>query len=240
MCAMVLEGITGFGSTVIAMPLVTLLIPIKTAVPLLSLMSLGFSVYMFLTNRRFINKRVLGTIMLFAGVGFPIGMLLFGVMEEKPLKLLLGVFVTFCAVQALFGMGKKLAEGKNAESRLGRIAKRVMLFFGGLFQGAFACGGPLIVIYTHSVISSKDEFRATMSSVWLILNTVLLIKNIAVGGIITGDFLLLLLKVLPFWAIGAFVGNLLHKKASIKSFTLITNLILLAAGVIALATALTK
>ena len=75
--AFLLEGVTGFGSTVIALPFVAMLLGIKVAVPLLCLLGLPMALYIVLRSRRSIRRREFLFIAFYAGIGIPFGIFLF-------------------------------------------------------------------------------------------------------------------------------------------------------------------
>ena len=240
MLSMGLESITGFGATILALPFLSMFIDVRSAVALMSMMSGMFGVYVFCAERRFMQRTVLKNILIFGGIGLPVGILLFSVLPERWLKLILGVFVTFSAVKALIqqrlaGKQTASAQPEKAECTWG---DRIALLIGGVFHGAFAAGGPLFTLYVSRQHLSKSQFRATMTFVWVVFNAVLLIKNICISGIITTDFLKMWLLAIPFLIAGAVVGNFLHRRVSIRVFTLLTNLLLLIAGLSTLFTQL--
>ena len=229
LAGMSLESITGFGATIIALPFLSMLISVKIAVPLMSLVSFAFGLYIFIINHKYIDKKVLKAIIIFSGLGMPLGMAAFSYLPERLLKLILGVFVTGYAIRSLIQCLKK--NHKKEKKTLPEIIYRIALFAGGVFHGAFAAGGPLMIVYVSKRIHDKTVYRATMTCVWVIFNFILLIKNILIGGIITAGFVKMWLCCLPFLVIGAMIGSRMHKKVSIEAFSLLTNVILLFAGV---------
>ena len=68
-------GLTGFGSSVTAMPLLVLFIPLRTAVPLMLVFDLVSNVLLGLKNRRFIEKREALRLIPFMVAGMAVGVL---------------------------------------------------------------------------------------------------------------------------------------------------------------------
>jgi uncharacterized membrane protein YfcA len=97
---------------------------------------------------------------------------------------------------------------------------------GGIIHGAFASGGPLIVIYSTQAMPNKSNFRATLSILWLTLNTIIIGQNIAKGAI-TPDIIRLVLWSLPFLLVGVILGNIAHKKIKDNQFTKLVYVVLL-------------
>ena len=227
MLSMGLESITGFGATVLALPFLTLLLPVKTAVPLMSMMSLLLGLWILARQFRLVDWGAIRAILLWTGLGMPIGMLGFRFFPERALRLILGCFVIAAAIKALLDARNA---SKHVQAGPNRAVNAALLFLGGIFHGAFSCGGPLIVVCVSKKIQEKSVFRATLTTVWVILNTVLLVKHLMAGDVITGDFLLLWIGCIPFFAAGAAAGNWLHGRVGREAFSLAANLLLLAAG----------
>ena len=53
---------------------------------------------------------------------------------------------------------------------------KLLLFCGGIIQGAFGTGGPFVVIYSSKALPDKKVFRVTLSLLWLSMNSIRLLK----------------------------------------------------------------
>jgi len=226
--ASVMESITGFGSGIISMPFLASLIGLKTAVPMTMVISVIFTTYMLITNYKKVAWKVYFVIIGFVILGLPIGIFIFSYFDEKSLKLILGIFILVFSIRALI---RTKYPSKSTDTKVYGVFQRVMLFMGGIAQGAFATGGPFIVIYSADKLKEKSVFRATMCSVWLTLNSILLTKNFFIGGIMTKQVFTYVAAAVPFFITGTVIGLKLHKRVSIKAFTLMINIVLLAAGI---------
>ncbi len=92
-----LEAITGFGCTVLALPFVTLLLGIGEAKFLLAILAWALALYMAISKRKRIVWKQYGIILLFVGLGLPIGMYAFATLPKALLVKLLGVFIIISA-----------------------------------------------------------------------------------------------------------------------------------------------
>lgn len=225
--ASIMESITGFGSGIISMPFLAVLIGLKTAVPMTMVISVMFTIYMLITNYNKVVLNVYFVIIGFVILGLPFGIFIFSYFKEETLKLILGIFILIFAMRALI---KEKYPAKVNNSKAFAVFQRIMLFMGGIAQGAFATGGPFIVIYSADKIKEKSSFRATMSCVWLTLNSILIVKNFIIGGIMTKLVFTGVAAAFPFFIAGTIIGMKLHKIVSIKIFTLMINIVLLVAG----------
>ena len=215
--ANVLESITGFGATVAELPLVSSIVGIKTAVVALCMVSLTLSSFVVIKYHKKVDEKAYLNIIICALIGMPIGMLAFSHLPERTLKIGLGIFIIFAAVHGFIVFFSKRKNRKPPHNAV----LRLMLLLGGIVHGAFASGGPFLVIYASQKIDDKGSFRATMCAVWVTLNSMLLIKYIFTGTFVFNQVMPVYLAALPFLAAGAAIGFFLHKKVSQRVFSFI-------------------
>jgi len=222
-----LEAITGFGCTVLAFPFVIALMgDLEIAKIVLSILAWLLALYFVITKFGQIQWKQFGTIVLLAGVGMPVGMLLFKSLDAVTLKKALGVFIILSAAIQLYKIFVTKAETYSLPKWVGYT----FLFSGGIVHGAFAVGGPLIVLYSSQKIPDKGQFRATMCLLWTTLNTVLMIQYLLEKKLtfaIGYDMLFLI----PFLVAGIYAGEIIHKKVSEVLFKKIIFISLLLVGV---------
>ncbi|MDR1224280.1 MAG: sulfite exporter TauE/SafE family protein [Tannerella sp.] len=222
-----LEAVTGFGCTVLAFPFVVLLMKdLEQAKIILSILAWALAVYFACTKYRQINRKQFGIILLFAGIGLPAGMILFKNADAALLTRALGVFIVLSAAVQLY---KCFVPGK-ANRKTPALAGYAFLLAGGVVHGAFAIGGPLIVLYAAERIPDKGQFRATMCLLWTALNTVLITHYFFENRLTvqTGRDLSVLL---PFLIAGIVAGEMIHNKVSELLFKKIVFTSLLLVGV---------
>ncbi|MEN6312956.1 MAG: sulfite exporter TauE/SafE family protein [Clostridiaceae bacterium] len=237
-----IEGITGFGCTVLALPFCSSLAGIKVAVPVLVIIAWLLALYIIIIDFRKIIWREYIKIIAFVILGLPIGMWLFGRLPEAILKKLLGAFMIIVAIRGLYAVFmSKRAEGCCGEAMEGpgkragiarykSVLLNFVLFLGGVIHGAFGSGGPFIVIYAAKALPDKSNFRATISMLWLTLNSIIIIRDLR-GGVMSEPVLKIVLWTLPFLAIGMVLGNYAHKKIRGNSFVKLVYGVLLLSGV---------
>ena len=205
-----MEAVTGFGCTVLAFPFVIFLMKdMEQAKIILSILALITAGYFVVTKFGYINWKQFGVIMLVAGLGMPIGMLAYNHLDASITKKALGVFIVVTAAVQLY---KSFAPA-TVERSLPNFIGYMFLFAGGIVHGAFAVGGPLIVLYSTGKIPDKGQFRATMCLLWTILNTALMFQFL-IEKKITLDVGHNLMILLPFLIAGIFTGEVIHKKVN--------------------------
>ena len=102
---------------------------------------------------------------------------------------------------------------------------------GGIVHGAFASGGPFVVLYAVKKLEDKGEFRATLCLLWASLNTVLMI-DFYQDGIFTTEIMTELGILMPFLVAGIISGELIHNKVDPEIFKKIVFTVLLITGII--------
>ncbi|MCM1027035.1 MAG: sulfite exporter TauE/SafE family protein [Roseburia sp.] len=242
--ANIIQGITGFAGTILAMPASVLLVGEGVARPVLNVLGLLSGVYVFAGNRKSVDRGELGRILpvMTAGIlaGLGIRALLAG--KEKALYLALGGFVLVLAARGLYrqlaGAERRRrqrgeAGGEMSAQRsvgLGRRAGDLALLLGaGVAHGIFVSGGPLLIGYLTGRLRDKTVFRATISTVWIVLNSLILLGDIR-EGLWNADCLRTLAVAVPFLTGGMLIGGRLYRIMSQRAFLILTYVLLALSG----------
>ena len=230
-----MEGITGFGCTVLALPFCIALAGINVAVPVLIVLAWLLCLYIVAIDYKHIILkeyiRIVGLLIL----GLPIGMWLFTSLPEGILKKLLGIFMIVVAIRGLYisFLSKSDEDGKENNIKKMTKAKKyllnVVLFLGGIIHGAFSSGGPFVIIYAAQALPNKSNFRATLCAVWLTLNSIMIVNNIR-QGVMTEPTQELILWTLPFLVTGMLLGNYAHNNIKGDAFKKLVYVVLLLSG----------
>ena len=227
-----IEGITGFGSSVLALPFLTPLVGIRNAVPMLCLLNCVMAAYLVCRSRRSISWKEFGFIALWVALGLPVGLALY---EFLPAHILCAVLGAAMIVIGADGSRKCLKRTDSTDSSAGAkrsIFMRALLFCGGIIQGAFGSGGPFIVIYAAKALPEKSLFRVTLSLLWLVTNSVRLVVWSVQGTVWNRENIALILAALPFMAAGVLIGDYLHHRVNAFYFRLCVYLVLCVAGAV--------
>ena len=86
-------GLTGFGSSITAMPMMVLLIPLKVAVPLMLVFDLAASLLLGLRNRKVVARGELLRLVPCMLAGMAVGVVVLVKAPEHLLLLVLGLFI---------------------------------------------------------------------------------------------------------------------------------------------------
>ena len=153
--AMTLSGIIGFAANVLALPVLSMFLPLKTAVAVLMLIVAVQIVIQAIQVRHEADWKEVAHIVFFVVIGMPVGFLALNFLPEQLMKGLLGVFVAATAVKGLMDE----VHEKTSETFRERPWHKLLLFFSGVLTGAFGCGGPLMVVYCRNRYRDKETFR---------------------------------------------------------------------------------
>ncbi|MEG2656822.1 MAG: sulfite exporter TauE/SafE family protein [Clostridium sp.] len=217
----IIQGITGFAGTVLAMPFSIMLLGIEIAKPVLNILTIVACLIIVLKSYKHIIWKEFLKITFIMLMGVFIGEYIYNIF---PVDTLLTIYAVFIIVIALKGMFIKKEHDLNETILIG------IILGAGVIHGMFISGGPLLIIYAVKRIKDKESFRATLSPVWIVLNTYILIRQ-SIGGIITYDILGIVLITIPALIIGVIIGNRLAEKMSQETFLKLSYVLLLISGV---------
>lgn len=223
----IIQGITGFAGTMLAMPPSVMLVGFDTAKPILNALGLLSGIYIVAANRKSVNKKEFLKIVAVMSVGMIAGFALRRVLSgrERVLYILLGVVVIFTALSGIYKSFLRKGGGRSH----GKAVSALLLTAAGVTHGMFVCGGPLLVSYMTGKVSDKQEFRATLSACWIVLNGIILADDIRTG-LWSGELILLFCISAVILFAAMFIGSLLCKKMSRGLFMKITYVLLIVSG----------
>lgn len=219
----IIQTITGFAGTALAMPLSLKLEGSDIAKPVLNLVALLVSLYIVIFHFKDIDWKHFITIILTVGIGFSVGYLVEMIpMESKILLYIYGSIVILIAILFFFIDFEKI--------NLPKWLLITFLFLGGIVHKLYVSGGPFVVIYALHELKDKNKFRATLSLLWIILNSVLFTTQM-IQGLFTPHTWILFGIGAGATIISMIIGAIITPKLSKKLFLKITCVLLLLSGV---------
>lgn len=218
--ANVIQGITGFAGTVLAMPFSLLLIGADDAKTVLAVMALVSCAAISACSWRSIVWRELIRIVAIMAVGMAAGIVIYALAPLDALRRVYGVVVVAIALGGLLSRRRR---------PLPRPALDAVLVAAGVIHGMFVSGGALLVVYATQTMPDKDRFRATVSAVWVPLNLLVLAQLVAAGAIGWRAAALSVAGLAPL-ALAVAVGGALAGRIDQRRFMRLTYVLLLASG----------
>jgi uncharacterized membrane protein YfcA len=198
----VVRSVFGFGNALIAMPLLVLVLGVKTASPLVALIGIVISLVMLIQDWRELELKDTLYLILSTLVGLPVGLLFLSSASERITRAILGLILIGFSLYNLFGPILPRIRTKWLVFPVGFIA--------GILGGAFNTNGPPIVIYGVMRGWEKDRFRATLQGYFLITSLAIAIGH-GLAGLWSIEIWSLFAAAAPLSILGVFVGEWLIK-----------------------------
>jgi uncharacterized protein len=215
-------GITGFGASIVAIPLLAHFLPLRFAVPMMLVFDLFAGFLLGLKNRQHLDRTELLRLLPFLLVGMTIGATLLARTSDRWLLLLLGAFVLGYASMNLLRKARPATISTAWAAPAGAV--------GGVFTALYGTGGPLYTMYLARRLPDKFVLRATIGI--LILITALIRLALFTGsGFYAQDGLLpLAFALVPCAMAGYLAGAKLHGRLPTERVAQAVWLLLLAGG----------
>jgi len=213
----------GFGDALIAMGLVTHWVGLKTATPLVALISMIISSSIVVTEWKQLNIRAARPLILSTLLGIPLGLVLLTVVPEHIAKLFLGILLLLYGLYGLIGL------------RLPRVySDRTAGFFGfiaGILGGAYNTNGPPVVIYGTLRRWNPEQFRLTLQGYFFFTNALILAGH-AAFGLWTVKVWSLFFLSLPAVGLATWLGGVVNQRIQHELFSKLVFGVLLIVGII--------
>ncbi|WP_249677123.1 sulfite exporter TauE/SafE family protein [Pseudomonas abieticivorans] len=220
--AYVVFGIAGFGTALIAGPVLILFMPLSRIIPLLVVLDFVAAFGNLLPTRKAVARKELLRLLPCMAVGCTLGVIFLLNLHSDLLMLLMGLFISTYAVYNL--------AVKRKPTTLNPLWAIPMGVTGGLFGALFGSGGFLYAIYLNARLAKKEEARATQSAL-ISCSTVVRLSLFLLAGVYA-DLSLLLLAVclLPSMLLGMATARRITLNMSREAFVRLVTWLVLASG----------
>lgn len=214
----------GFGDALIAMPLLTLVVGLKTATPTVALVATTIAVTILAKNWKAADLKATFGLVLSSFAGIPVGLVLLKGINEDFMKGLLGVILI------LYGLYNLL------RPHLKKISAAFWLIFlfgfiAGVLGGAYNTNGPPVVIYGTLRRWESHHFRVTMQS-YLLPTGFLILLGHGLSGLWTTQVFKYYLFALPVVFLAIYIGEKAHLSMTQKHFDRYVNVALICMGAV--------
>lgn len=231
----IITGITGFAGTLLAMPPSLMLVGYPVAKPVLNVLGLLSGAYLFVKNWKYVDRKEACKIVLIMTAGIFCGMYIQGLFvgKEGLLYKSLGVFVLVVSAQGAWKLWKTPETGtQETEAKKSSSSPflSLLLMGAGIIHGIFVSGGSLLTVYLTKRIHDKVCFRATISSVWIFLNALILVSDIRTG-LWNRPLVVVQCITIPFLLAGMWIGSKLYARLSQRFFMMLTYVLLMISGI---------
>ncbi len=220
--AYVVFGVAGFGTALVAGPVLIHFMPLSRIIPLLVMLDFLAAFGNLLPSRQSVVRAELLRLLPCMAVGCTLGVLFLLNLKSDVLLLLMGLFVT---AYALYSLAVKVRPTQLAAGwaiPMGTI--------GGLFGALFGSGGFLYAIYLNSRLTAKEQARATQSAL-ISCSTIVRLGLFLLAGVYAEiPLLLLAVCLLPAMLLGSWIGRSLVTKLSHEAFVRLVTWLVLVSG----------
>lgn len=223
--AFLVRGVAGFGSGLIAVPMLSLMLPLSLVVPLMVLLDYIASLSHGLSNRAEIRWKEILPLIPFSIMGVAIALFFLSRSDAMLLTRALGVFVILFALFTLSGYTPKSTAAKPWGIFAG--------LSGGMIGTLFGTGGPFYVTYFKARGLDKTAFRTTLAVTFLLDGAGRLV-GFTSSGYFNQENMMLFAMALPVMAVFLYIGGHVHTKLTHAQFQQAISILLLVSGVVLL------
>lgn len=213
--------LSGFGGSLSAMPLLSPMLGLNVAAPLMNLF--GVTNFSTLVIQKWHETtfsdmwRLIVTNIIFT----PLGIWVLLWVEEPALRLILGGLCSGYALMRLANVPPPALKNRNWGWLYG--------FFSGVFSGAFSVGGVPAVLYSDTQNWEPERFRINMFSFFCVTSFVNIVTRYFAGQL-TLEVIVLWISVIPFLFAGLWVGEKLTRLIDKERFQKLVLLLLIILG----------
>jgi uncharacterized protein len=215
-------GLTGFGSSLVTIPLASHLVPLQFALALFALADLVSSYRVGLESPKTAVRSEWIRLVPMILAGTALGVTVLVNLPRAVGMLLLGVFVFSYALYSLL----RHPSGRVVSPRWAWLAG----FAGGITSTLFGAGGPPYAIYLSQRGLSKEQFRATLGFATMTSISLRVLAFLLTGLLLNLQVWIAAAAVVPAAFIGIAVARRLFLKISRDTLLRAVTLLLLASG----------
>lgn len=197
------QGLAGFGSVLVALPLLALFLNFKTAVPLVSTWGMTINLILLIQLRPHLSLNRILPLAVATLPGIPLGVYALKNMSVWVLEMSLGILLVVFSSYFVWSGG--------TTRRLSRMWAYAAGFVSGFLGGSLAASGPPVIVYTALQPWPKDEMKSTLTG-FFFLSGLVIIAAQALSGLITTEVLTGSLLSIPFVILGVVCGSACYQK----------------------------
>ena len=219
----------GFGQALIAMPLLAMVVELKTATPLVAFVLMAIAAMILLRNWRVMDLNAIWRLVLSSCFGIPVGLVLLKGVPETRMKVFLGIVVILFSLYNLANRHLKIIDLRQVGG--GSVLAYLFGFVAGVLGAAYNTSGVVITIYATLRGWPPDRFRSTLQS-YFVFTGLLILASHGLAGLWTSDVFRLYVTSLPLILMGIFLGGKLHRLIPQGQFDGYVNVGLLVLGLL--------
>jgi len=193
-----IQGLSGFGSVLVALPLLAIILDIKAVIPLAALYGLSIAFLLLVQLRKHLEWKKVWPLLLGAILGIPVGVFFLKKLDREIIHCILGIILIGYSLYSLFF--------RTLRSGIGEAWGYVFGFLAGCLGGALGASGPPVIVYTSLQSWGKDTIKVSLQG-FFVLSGMMVIFGHAISGITTALVLRLFGISVPAMVFGTYVGS---------------------------------
>lgn len=199
------QGLSGFGSILLAIPLLAMFLDIKTVIPFTALMGMGMTTFLLIQLWSHLSWKKIMPFLIGTVPGIPLGVLFLKKMDKGTVQLILGCLLIAYSIYSLLS--------RTPRKGIRRGWGYLFGFLGGCLGGAFSASGPAVIVYASLQDWPKDRIKASLQGMFFVSGAIVILFY-TLNGFITTVVLKYFGVSLPALLLGTFVGALCYGRIS--------------------------
>ncbi|PAT02492.1 hypothetical protein CI105_00550 [Candidatus Izimaplasma bacterium ZiA1] len=218
-----IKGSSGFGSSLVALPLLSLFYPIEDVVIIMITLNVVLNFLMLFEYKTISfnrDKRIL-VIITFGVICTFLGFQLADYLDEKVIKYIAAFLILLAILNKTSRFSFTIKDNFVFQAITGSLS--------GLFNGIASIDGPPVVFYLTSIKADKAQFKHTLVSYFFVL-ALLSVSMLVISGNYPINVFYKALFVGVFLVIGLMIGMLVSRRINDKSFSKFVTILLVFLG----------
>jgi uncharacterized membrane protein YfcA len=191
------QGLSGFGSILLALPLLAIFLDIKTVIPLVALYGLSITFLLLVQLRKHLEWKKIYPLVVGAALGIPVGVFFLKKLNREMIHWTLGIILVAYSLYSLFFKSSKDGIREGWAYLFG--------FVGGCLGSSLSASGPPVIVYTSLQPWSKDTIKVTLQGFFIVSGLMVVFAH-AISGVTTVAVLRFFGISLPVLIVGTYMG----------------------------------
>lgn len=197
----VTHGLAGFGSVLLSIPLLAILLDIKIVIPLAALAAVSMTLIILIQLRQQFDWKKIYPLIIGATPGILVGVFFLKHLDRKTIHWSLGVTLIAYSLYGLISRSSTKGIKRGWAYPFG--------FLAGCLGGALSAPGPPAIIYASLRAWSKDEIKVTLQGFFFSSGLLVVFFHV-LSGLTTFTVLRFYLIALPLLTLGTYLGSFFY------------------------------
>lgn len=216
------QSLSGFGSALVAMTLLPMVIRLQIATPLVALVMVCIEIFLLFYYRQAFNWRAVWRLIVASLIGIPIGVVFLSQSDERIGLTFLGVVIVGYALYGLLNIRMPTLSHPGWGYLYGLLA--------GILGGAYNTSGPSVIVYGNCRGWQAEEFKSNLQGFFVVSSLAIAFGH-AWNYNLSPEVWRYFLFSIPAMAIGIIMGTSLDKSINPETFRKIVLVLLIILGV---------